>query len=157
MVWQGPCLVFVAKPGKKFAMETPWVRLSCLLWCLASYFSFFVFLFFIFLIFFPASRYVYLLHVSSSVQQPSATLSKYVFCSTYSFCLCHLYPTPSRNYFVVFIHPRFVWFFVALISRVAFFLLCSRTLYAGTWLAYLDSWAFGFSLSYGLTTEFVSL
>ena len=46
--------------------------------CLASYFSFFVFLFILFL-FFPASRYVYLLRVTSSVQQPSATLSWYVF------------------------------------------------------------------------------
>ena len=42
--------------------------------------------------FFPASRYVYL-RVRSSVQQPSATLSKYVFDRTCSFfCLsCHLY------------------------------------------------------------------
>ena len=55
--------------------------------------------FFSFLIFFPASRYVYLLRVPSYVQQ-SATLSKYVFYSTCSFCLCHLYPTPFRNYFV---------------------------------------------------------
>ena len=59
--------------------------LSCLFLCLASYFSFFLFLFFIFL-FFPASRYVYLLRVPSSVQQ-SATLSKYVFYSTCSFCV----------------------------------------------------------------------
>ena len=50
--------------------------------------------------FFPASRYVYLLRVPSSVQQ-CATLSKYVFYSTCSFCLCHLYPTPSRNSFVL--------------------------------------------------------
>ena len=40
----------------------------------------------------------------------------HVFYSTCSktFCLCHLYPTPSRNYFSVL-------FSVALISRVAFF------------------------------------
>ena len=70
--------------------------------CLACYFSFFVFLFFLSLYFFPASRYVYLLRVPSSVQQPSATFSKYVFYTcTCSFCLlCHLYPTPSRNSFV---------------------------------------------------------
>ena len=53
-----------------------------LLLCLATYFSFFVFLFFLFLSF-PASRYVYFLRVPSSVQQPSATLSKYVFYSTW--------------------------------------------------------------------------
>ena len=40
--------------------------------------------------------------------------------STCSCCLCHLYPTLSRNCFVFL---RFV-FFVALISRVAFF--CAR-------------------------------
>ena len=34
---------------------------------------------FFFSYFFPAYRYVYLLRVPSSVQQPSATLSKYVF------------------------------------------------------------------------------
>ena len=79
--------------------------------------------------FFPASRYVYL-RVTSSVQQQSGTLSKYVFYSTCSFCSCHLYPTPSRNYFVFYSFSSF--FFVALISRVAFFLLCSRTRYAST-------------------------
>ena len=41
-----------------------------------SRFSFF---FSFFSYFFPASRYVYTLRVPSSVQQPSATLSKYVF------------------------------------------------------------------------------
>ena len=58
----------------------------------------------------------YLLRVPSSVQQPSATHSKYVFNSTFCFCLCHLYTTPSRNYF-------FSIFFVALISRLAFFVV----------------------------------
>ena len=48
-----------------------------LLLCLASYFSFSFLSFFL-----PASRYVYLLRVHSSVEQPSATLSKYVFYST---------------------------------------------------------------------------
>ena len=43
----------------------------------------FRFSFLSFLFFFPASRYVYLLRVPSSVQQPSATLSKYVFYSTF--------------------------------------------------------------------------
>ena len=67
----------------------------------------FLFLFFLFL-FFPASRYVYLLRVPSSAQQPSDTLSKYVFYSTCSFCLCHLYPAPSRNSFVFY---SFIFFF----------------------------------------------
>ena len=66
-----------------------------------------------------------------------------------------LYPAPSRNS-LVFI--RLVCFF-----RSSYFgwrfLLCSRTRYASTWFAYLDSLArFGFSLSHCLVTaEFVSL
>ena len=98
--------------------------LSMLALCLASYFSFFVFLFFLVLFFFPACRYVYL-RVPLSAQQ-SATLNKYVFYSTCSFCLCHLYPTPSRNYYYFFL---FVWyfffFFVALNSRVPLFFRCA--------------------------------
>ena len=90
--------------------------LACLLPCLASYFSFF---FSLFPFFFPASRYVYLLCAPSSVQHPSAALSKCLFYSTCSFCLCHLYPTPCRN-FLVFIRSLF-YCIVALISRVAFF------------------------------------
>ena len=75
------------------------IFLACLLLCLASYFSFFVFLSY----FFRASGYVYLLRVPSSVQQPSATKSKYVFYSTCSFWLLrHLHPTPSRNSFVFY-------------------------------------------------------
>ena len=80
------------------------------------------FLFSLLYLFFPASRHVYILRVPSFVQQ-SATLSKYVFYSTCSFCLCHLYTTaPSRNYFVFF---RLLFFFVALICRVAFFCCCA--------------------------------
>ena len=59
---------------------------------------FFVFPFFSYI--FPASRYVYFPRVPSSVQHPSGTLSKYVFYSTCSSCLCHVYPTLSRNCFV---------------------------------------------------------
>ena len=72
-------------------------------------------------LFFPASGYIYL-RVPSSVQQPSATLIKYVFYSTCSFCLCHLCPTPSRNSTVFY---SFCFFFVALFSRVAFFCCCA--------------------------------
>ena len=64
-----------------------------------------------------ASRWVYL-RVLSSVQQPSAALSKYAIYSTRSFCLVHLYPAPSRNS-VVFIRLVFV-FFEALISGGVF-------------------------------------
>ena len=96
-----------------------------------------------------ASRYVYLLRVPSSVQQPSATVSKYVFYSMCSFCLCHLYPTPSRN--SLFFYSSSIFFFRSFFfSGGVFFLLCSRTRYASTWFAYLDSLAFGFSLSHSL-------
>ena len=72
-----------------------------------------------------ASRYVYL-RVPSSLQQSSATRSKYAFYSTCSFCLCDLYPAPSRNS-LVFI--RLVCFFVALISGGVF---CCCALVPGT-------------------------
>ena len=78
--------------------------------------------------FFPASRYVYLLRVPSSVQS-SATLSKYVFDSTCSFCLCHLYPTPSRNYFV----SLFVWVFFSQLLFLGWrFFCCCCAVVPGT-------------------------
>ena len=50
MVWQGPRLGFVAETGRFVAMETPWVRFSCLL-AFVPCFLLFVFLFFLFLFF----------------------------------------------------------------------------------------------------------
>ena len=103
-----------------------------------------------------ASRYVYL-RVPSSVQQPCATLSKYAFYGTCSFCLCHLYPTPSRNSFV-FIRLVFV-FFVALISGRVFFVVLSYPvrlhLICLPW--FFSEVCFFFSVSLSVTTEFVSL
>ena len=116
MVWHGPRLGFVAETGRYVAtsMETPWVRFFCLL-AFVPFFLLHVFRF-SFLIFFPASRYL----VSSScpfVCSAAICYSpKYVFYSTCSFCLRHLYRTSSRN--------SLVFYFVAVISRVAFFLLC---------------------------------
>ena len=58
-------------------------------------------------------------------------------------------PYPISAFFCfLFVLVVLYFFFVALISRVAFLLLCSRTRYASTWFAYLDSLAFGFSLSH---------
>ena len=116
MVWQGPRLGFVAETGRFVAMETPRARFSCLL-VFVPCFLLFVFLFFSFFFSLHPGMFI-LLRVPSSVQQPSATLSKYVFNSTRSSCLCHLYPTPSRRSFAFY---SFGIFFVALISRVAFF------------------------------------
>ena len=102
--------------------------LFLILFFLASYFSLF---FSFFSCFVPSSRYVYLLRVPSSVQQPFATLSKYVFYITCSFCLCHLYPTPSRNSFVFYSFSIFCRSFY-FSGGVFSFLLCFRTGYAST-------------------------
>ena len=71
-----------SRDGKIYCYEDALsINLFCLLLCFASYFSFFL----SFLIrLFPPSRYVYLLRVPSSVEQPSATLSKYVFYTPYN-------------------------------------------------------------------------
>ena len=93
--------------------------------CFALLPTFFLFFFF-FCHFFPASWYVYLLRVPSSVQQPSAPLSKYVFIvHVLSSCVICTLPHLGIMFYIPFS-------FVPLISRVAFFLLCSRTLYAST-------------------------
>ena len=92
--------------------------LSCLL-AFAPCFLLFVFLFFLFL-FFPLIPVC----LSSSCPFVCAAAICYsqqvriLYCSTRSFCLCHLHRTPSRNYFVFYSFSFF--FFVALISRVAF-------------------------------------
>ena len=143
MVWQGPRLDFVAETGRFVAMETPWVRFSCSL-AFVPCFLLFVVLFSFLSYLFPASWYVYL-RVPSSVQQPAATHSKYVFYSACSFCLlCHLYPTPCRSSFVFY---SCSFFFRSSCFSTCVFLLCSRTRYASTWFAYLASLAFDFSLS----------
>ena len=58
----------------------------------------FSFFFSFFSYFFPASRYIYLLRVPSSVLQPSATLSKSVFYNTCSFYLSFV-PYPISEFF----------------------------------------------------------
>ena len=82
-----------------------------LLACFCALLPTFLFRFFLYLLF-PASRYVYLLRVPSSVEQPSATLSKYH----------HLYPTSSRNYFVVIL---LVFFRSSYFSGGVFFVVLS--------------------------------
>ena len=68
------------------------------------------------------SRHVYLLRVPSSVQQSSATLSKYVVRVLSSCDICILLHLGIPFAFIYLV------FFVILISRVAFF-LCSRIRY----------------------------
>ena len=66
------------------------------------------------------------------------------------------YPISELFCFWAFVFYSFSFFFVALtgISReVFFFLLCSRTRYASTWFAYLESSAFGFSLYHCLCPQ----
>ena len=93
-----------------------------LLACFCALLPTFRFSFLPFLIFFPASRYVgmFVFVVFLRLCSSHLLLSKYVFYSTCSFCLCHLYPTPSRE-FICFLPgiPSSI-LFVALTSRVAF-------------------------------------
>ena len=79
-----------------------------------------------------------------------AALSEYVFCSTCSFCLCHICTLPHLGVILFFIRVVVFLFFFrsSYFSGGVFFLLCSRTRYASTWFAYLDSLAFVFSLSH---------
>ena len=87
-----------------------------LLLCLAACFSFFFYIF----LFSPASQYAYVLRVPLSVQQPSATLSRYAFYNTCSFrSLCHLYATPSRYSFVF--HSFSIFFRSSYFSGGVFF------------------------------------
>ena len=121
---QGPSLGFVAEAGRLLL----WRRLeydflACLLLYLASYFSFFVFHFFLFLFFLPASRYVHLLRVPSSVQQPPATLSKYV-PIVRALSACVIYTLPHLVV-LSFFYSSSIVFFVALVSRVFFFVVLS--------------------------------
>ena len=134
MVWQGLRLRCVAETGRFVAMETPYLRFSCLL----AFVPCFLFLVFRFsfhsfpVLFFSASLNVHLLRVPTSVQQPFSTLGMYVFYSKRSLCLCHLYPTPCRNSFVFFLVSYFFrcffflgWrFFVVLSYPVRQHLIC---------------------------------
>ena len=93
-----------SREGKICCSGDALVRFSCVLAfvpCFLLCFSFF----FPFFFSLHAGTYVYL-GVSSSVQQ-SATLSKYVFYATCSFCSCHLYlvsfvPYPMSEFFCFF-------------------------------------------------------
>ena len=75
MVWQGPRLGCIAETGRFVAMETPWVRFSCLLAFVPCFLLFF-FRFCFFNIFFPhAGMFIFFvsLRVCSSHQLLSAS------------------------------------------------------------------------------------
>ena len=97
-----PRLGFVAETGRFCGYGDAFSTIFLLVFVPCFLLFVFRFSFLSFLIFFPCIPVRYLLRVPSSVQQPSATLSKYVFYSTCFFCLCHLYPTSSRNYYVFY-------------------------------------------------------
>ena len=98
--------------------------------------------------------------VGDTVDSPAFTLFDEGWRSTPS-CWSFLYanrPKPQAkrggewgHYETIIVNIKNIYsfsiFLVALISRVAFSLLCSRTRYASTWFAYVDSLAFGFSLT----------
>ena len=126
MVQQGPRLGFAAETGRFVAMKTPFVRFSCLpapVPCFLLFFSLF-FLFFLFFLFLFFSCIPVCLSPSCPfVCAAAICYSQQVrIYSTCSFCLCHLYPTPSRNSFVFY---SFSFFFIVLVSRVAFFFCCA--------------------------------
>ena len=142
MVWQSPRLGFVAEAGRFVAMETPRVRFSALLLCLASYFSFFVFFSFSYffslhpgMFIFFASLRLRSSHLLLSLQVTIKTnlLAELLSASTYlivrGFSACVICSLPHLGFLLFFIRSVF---FVGLISRVAFFLLCFRTRYAST-------------------------
>ena len=141
-------LGFVAETGRFVAMETPWVRFSCLLLCLASYFSFFVFLLF--------SCFFTYVPVCLSSSCPLRLCNSHLLLSA-STCfvvrvlsasvICTL---PHLGILLFFLFVCFFFFRSSYFSGWwRFFLLRSRTRYASTWFAYLDSLAtFGFSLSH---------
>ena len=81
---------------------------------------------FSFLIFFPASRYVYLLRVPSSVQQPSATLSKYLY--VFIVCVlpaCVICTLPHLGIPFVFVSFFFFFFRSSYLSGGVFFVVLS--------------------------------
>ena len=72
---------------------------------------FLLFIFFFFLFFFFSCIPVCLSSSRPFVcAQPSTTLSKYVFHSTCSFCLCHL-PYPISDFFCFFLFVKYLFFF----------------------------------------------
>ena len=114
-------------------METPFF-LRALVPC----FLCFVFRFsFAFIFFFPASQYV-CLRVPSSVQQLSE--STYFIVRVQSACVISILPHLGIILFLFFV----VFFLHSSYFSGGVFSLCSRTRYASTWFAYLDSLAFGF-------------
>ena len=125
MVWQGPRLGFVAETGRSLAMETPRVRLSCILICRASYFSFSILLPFPPFSLHPGTLIFVSLRLCSNLLLSAST---YFIVRVLSCVICTL---PHLVILLFFFRIAF-FFVVDLISRVAFFLLCSRTRYAST-------------------------
>ena len=130
MAWQGPRLGFLAETGR-FCCYGDALSTIFLLVAFVRCFLLFVFRFSFlsFLIFFlHPGRFIFVsLRLCSS--HLLRTLSRYVFYSTFYFCLWHLYPSPSRKFFCLFV----LYFFrSSYFSGGVFFLLCSRTRYAST-------------------------
>ena len=88
-------------------METPSVRFSSLLLCLASFFSFFLFLSFLSSLFlFPCTPgmfiFVPLCAAAICYSQLLSEGTYFIVRVLSAGQLCRLYPTPSRNYFVFY-------------------------------------------------------
>ena len=132
------------------AMETPWVRFACLL-AFVPCFLIFVFRFCSFLYYYFSCIPVCFIFVSLRLCSSNLLLSESTYFIVRVLSACVICTLPHLG-ILEFFYSSSIFFFVALISRVSFFLLCSRTRYVRTWFAYLDSLAFSFSLSHCLTT-----
>ena len=93
--------------------DIPGTNNSVVTLCLAFVACFLLFFFLFFVSFFFSLRpgMFYLFRVPSSVQQPSATLSKYVFYSTFSFCLLSFVSYLIAESFCFFIRVVFLFSF----------------------------------------------
>ena len=95
-----------------------------------SCFLLFVFRFSFFLYFFPCIPVCFIFFVSLRLCSSHLLLSASLYFIVRVLSPCHLYPTPSPNYFVF--HQVFVCFFRSSYFSGGDFLWCSRTRYAST-------------------------
>ena len=100
-----------------------------------------------------SSRLLFRLQVLDIVSELSIPGTGYIL-SNFRYIVCLLVsfvPYPISEFFsflFVYQGTSFFFFRSSYFSGGVFFLLCSRTRYASAWFAYLDSLAFGFSLSH---------
>ena len=140
MVWRGPRIGFVAERREDFCCYGDALSTIFLLACFCALLPTFRFLFFPFL-FFSCNPVC----LSSSCLFACAAICYSQQVRVLSACcvICTL-----RHLGILFVFYSLSIFFRSSYFSGGVFLLCSRTRYASTCFAYLDSLAFGFSLSH---------